>query len=595
MDQLVVTARRPAVHYSLKFGGRNSSRKLPAAIRRVASVLEAGGCDARKMTTQEAIKASFTQDELRLFYKKLTEMSPEQRAPILQKFKVGFECDSNDECRKNFLPFVKRLWRQGVGNDFIEGWHHRKIAEAFERVITGELKRLIITLPPRSTKSELSSFMLPAWFIGKFPNKKIIQASHTADFAIEFGGKVRNLVMSVDYRKIFPGVVLSQDSKAKGRWNTNRAGTYFAIGVGGAVAGRGADLFILDDILSEQDAILGRWNADIYDKVFEWLTSGPRQRLQPQAGMVITATRWAKNDPIGRLIAMAKDNPKADQWEVINFPAILGTGEPLWPEFWKMEELMATKATIPSWQWSAQYMQEPTSEEAAIVKREWWQKWDVKDPRNPGRLKMPKIEYLIVSLDTAFKQTERSDFSAISVWGVFRRPKKTPIEKADEPRKRADLDAGTENHIILMKTLNQKMEFPELKAKAKKIYLELKPDTFIVEAKGSGMSLIQELRAMGIPVSDFTPSRGNDKVVRMNAVSDLFSSGMVWAPCPDGIWPDWVEEMIEQVAVFPAPGEHDDLADSMTCALLRFRKGGFITLASDAVEQKVLPRRAAYY
>ena len=166
--------------------------------------------------------------------------------------------------RKNaedtFMGFVNEVWP-----DFIHGRHHEKMAKAFEEVASGAVKRLIINMPPRHTKSEFASYLLPAWFLGKFPNKKVIQTSHTAELAVGFGRKVRNLVDSDAYKKIFPKVALQADSKAAGRWNTNFGGDYFAIGVGGAVTGKGADILIIDDPHSEQEAALAQFNPEIYD------------------------------------------------------------------------------------------------------------------------------------------------------------------------------------------------------------------------------------------------------------------------------------------------------------------------------------------
>ena len=192
-----------------------------------------------------------------------------------EKIMALLEFDRLERCRESFLFFAKQMWPV-----FISGKHHQIMADAFERVANGTLKRLIINMPPRHTKSEFASFLLPAWFLGKFPQKKIIQTAHTAELAVGFGRKVRNLVQSEHYQKVF-ATKLSSDSKAAGRWNTGAGGDYFAIGVGGAVTGKGADLLVIDDPHSEQEAKQG--NPAVYDNVYEWYTSGPRQRLQPGA------------------------------------------------------------------------------------------------------------------------------------------------------------------------------------------------------------------------------------------------------------------------------------------------------------------------
>jgi predicted phage terminase large subunit-like protein len=455
-----------------------------------------------------------------------------------------------EKAKDDFMVFTNYVWPT-----FIHGDHHVKMARAFERVATGQCKRLIINMPPRHTKSEFASYLLPAWFLGKFPEKKVIQTSHTAELAVGFGRKVRNLVDSDVYKDIFPAVGLQADSKAAGRWATNKGGDYFAIGVGGAVTGKGADILIIDDPHSEQEAALSETNPEIYDKTYEWYTSGPRQRLQPGGAIIIVMTRWSKKDLTGQVVKAATQR-SGEEWEVIDFPALLPSGRPLWPEFWSRIELEALKAELPNAKWQAQYMQQPTSDVSAIIKREWWKIWEEDYP--------PQCEFLIQSWDTAFLKTQRSDYSACTTWGVFYHPDDTGAEQAN---------------IILLNAFKKRMEFPELKQKAFEEWKEWEPDAMIVEAKAAGSPLIFELRAMGIPVQEFTPSKGNDKIARLNAVADLFASGHVWVPNTS-----WAEELVEEVASFPS-GEHDDLVDSMSQALLRYRRGGFIRLESDEPDE----------
>ncbi|MDE2057137.1 MAG: phage terminase large subunit [Betaproteobacteria bacterium] len=782
-------------------------------------------------------------EELKKKLPTLPEAAQQQVGKLLAEYSssVAFA-----ESPNKFMSFVKHVWP-----NFIHGRHHAKMAAAFERVANGEIKRLIINMPPRHTKSEFASYLLPAWFLGKFPQKKIIQTSHTAELAVGFGRKVRNLVDSDVYKSVFPQVALQADSKAAGRWATNKNGEYFAIGVGGAVTGKGADLLIIDDPHSEQEATLAETNPEVYDKTYEWYTSGPRQRLQPggaivivmcmtgdtpvlmadgtekplsdiivgdvvatfdkgrlstanvinhqsngvdtiyqiqtQSGKIVYAnerhpflvmnngvlewtrlkhlqvgdllvalkdvlgpqeprqnpdyvnpvcpekpttkktlkphteklgftangkvkavlqmaaqilyrlkgyalnaieiniphqkgqlnsyerpalkavmvlqwrnmthflrnkaeyvlsagnhllkqilaligtvnyvsitaitpekyvdyfamiatlqsdmeihqkylnelqrisdftldpivsivyageeevfdiqiertenfianglvshnTRWSKKDLTGQVLKSAFAR-EGDEWEVIDFPAIMPSGQPLWPEFWSLQELEKLREELPVSKWMAQYMQQPTSDVSAIIKREWWQIWEHENP--------PYCEYLIQSWDTAFLKTQRSDYSACTTWGVFYQPDDTGVMQAN---------------IILLNAFKERMEFPELKRKAYSEYMYWNPDCLIIEAKASGAPLMFELRAMGIPVEDYTPTKGNDKIMRLNSVSDIFASGRVWVPETR-----WAEELVEEVASFPS-GEHDDLVDSMSQALIRFRKGGFIQLATD--------------
>jgi|TARA_R100001460_G_scaffold106816_2_gene154719 predicted phage terminase large subunit-like protein len=461
--------------------------------------------------------------------------------------------------QNNFMNFVGEMW-----SAFIHGKHHEIMAEAFEKVARGDLKRLIVNMPPRHTKSEFASYLLPAWFLGQYPDKKIIQTAHTAELAVGFGRKVRNLVNSKDYKAIYPDISLQSDSKAAGRWNTNKGGEYFAIGVGGAVTGKGADLLIIDDPHSEQEGASG--DVNVFNRTYEWYTSGPRQRLQPNGSIIMVMTRWHQRDLTGQVVDASIKRGGADQWEVIELPAILPSGNPLWEEFWSLDELTALKAELPNSKWQSQYQQDPTSEEGALIKREWWNVWEGRNP--------PDCEFIIQSWDTAFMKNQRADFSACTTWGVF-------YNEDDEGK--------FVPNLILLDAYQERLEFPELKRKAQDKYNEYKPDAFIVEAKAAGMPLIFELRAIGIPVQEYTPSRGNDKISRVNAVSDLFSSGVVW--CPET---RWGEEVIEQFAGFPNM-EHDDLVDSSTQALLRFRQGGFIPLESDEEDEPLEHNKVADY
>ncbi len=457
-----------------------------------------------------------------------------------------------------FIDFIHHVYP-----GYKVGPHHRKLAKIFEDIAEGKKKRVIVNIAPRHGKSEMISYLAPAWFLGKFPQKKVIMASHTADLAVNFGRRVRNLVGAENYRDIFPNVSLQADSKSASRWGTNFNGEYFAIGVGGALAGRGADLFIIDDPHSEQEAKQGR--ADVFEPAWEWFQSGPVQRLMPGGAIIVVMTRWSKMDLTGKIVDHMTREEGADQWEVVEFPAILNE-KPLWPEFWDIDELLAKKASMDVRYWQAQYMQQPTSEEGALLKREWWQVWEGDNP--------PPCEHIIMSLDAAQEKSNRSDFNALTTWGVF-------------------FNEETKNYnIILLNSIKQRLEFPELKAMVLEEYKEWNPDTFIVEKKSNGAALYQEFRRMGVPISEFTPGKGQDKISRVNAVSDLFSSGIVW--CTDH---RWAREVVEECNDFPS-GTHDDLVDSTTLALLRFRQGGFIRLPSDEPEPTKWfksHRREGYY
>ena len=491
-------------------------------------------------------------EKLRLALPTMPEKQKRRTAELLKTYQNEL---NKELSAKSFLDFVKHVYP-----GYKVGPHHERLARIFEDIANGKKKRVIVNIAPRHGKSELISYLAPAWFLGKFPQKKVIMASHTADLAVNFGRRVRNLVGSDSYKDIFPQVELQSDSKSASRWGTNFNGEYFAIGVGGALAGRGADLFIIDDPHSEQEAKQGR--PDVFLPAWEWFQSGPIQRLMPGGAIIVVMTRWSKLDLTGQIINHMTQNEDADQWEVVEFPAILPSGTPLWPEFWSFEELEAKRIGMDPRYWQAQYMQNPTAEEGALIKREWWQMWEDENP--------PQCEFLIMSLDAAQEANNRSDYNALTTWGVF-------------------FNEETNNYnIILLNSIKKRMEFPELKKMVFEEYQEWQPDAFIVEKKSNGAALYQELRRMGVPISEFTPGKGQDKISRVNAVSDLFSSGIVWAPDKR-----WAKDVIEECNDFPS-GSNDDLVDSTTQALLRFRQGGFIRLPSDEPEELEYFKRKKY-
>jgi len=483
---------------------------------------------------------------------KIKKLPPDVQKDFMKTYLQFNEKKKESLIKSDFMTFVKHMWP-----DFIEGSHHKIVAEKFNQIAEGKLKRLIINMPPRHTKSEFASYLLPAWMVGRNSKLKIIQSTNTTELSIRFGRKAKFLLDSPEYQAVFK-TRLNPDSQAAGKWETQQGGEYYAAGVGSAITGRGADLLIIDDPHSEQDAM----NRDAMERAYEWYTSGPRQRLQPGGAIVLVMTRWNTKDLTGQLLG-GQGDVKGDQWEVIEFPAILPSGKALWPEYWKLKELERVKASISLQKWNAQYMQNPTSEEGAIIKRDWWKRWD-----KPW---IPALKHVIQSYDTAFSKKETADFSAITTWGVFY------------------LNDDSPPNLILLDCQKDRWDFPELKIKAREQYKYWDPDTVIVEAKASGQPLTDELRKMGIPVVNFTPSKGNDKHTRVNSVAPLFESGMIWAPEQE-----FAEDVIEECAAFPF-GDNDDLVDSTTQAIMRFRQGGFVLHPDDLKEEKLVKTKKIYY
>ena len=506
------------------------------------------------LTPQEALAAQLA----------LKDMTTAEKLIFLQNLEKKEERATLKEAKTDPIAFAKYVYP-----GFKVGPHHRKLAKIFSDVIEGKKKRVIINIAPRMGKSEFSSYLFPAFYLGQDPTKKIIMATHTAGLSEDFGRRVRNLLESEEYHEVFPNTVVADDQKAAGKWSTGAGGQYYAVGVGGALAGRGADLFVIDDPHSEQDIKAN--SRATFDNAWSWFQTGPLQRLMPNGAIIVIMTRWSLIDLTGRLLNYNIQNPDSEPWELVELPAILNQDteneKSLWPAQWPLDLLKQKKQQMDPRYWNAQYMQNPTSDMAALVSRKDWKIWEADEP--------PPCEYIIQSWDTAHETKNTSDYSACTTWGVW-----------------YNEEDGNSTNLILLDAFKDRMTFPDLKQAALKHYKEWQPDAFIVEKKAAGGPLIQELRRAGIPVQEFTPSRGNDKMVRLNAVADLFTSGRVWAPDTR-----WAREVIEEIASFPV-GEHDDFVDTCTQALLRYRQGGFISLESDEKDDDFLykyRRKAAYY
>lgn len=516
------------------------------------------------------IAATISEEELTYLLENIDEFPESELAEIDLLLEELERREYVSEAYNNLIAFCIHMMP-----DYLVGSHHKHLAKLLMDIASGKEDRLTVSIAPRHGKSQMVSIFFIAWYLGHFPDHKVMLVSHTTDLAVDWGRKVRNLIASDLYQQIFPGTAIASDSKSAGRWNTTAGGEFYAAGVGSSIAGRGAHLLVVDDAHSEQDVLSG--NFEVFDKAYNWFTYGARTRLMPGGKVAIVGTRWHQDDLIGRVIKDMAKNEGADQYKVVEFPAILETTDAdgkitekaLWPEFFDLKALAKTKASMPVFQWNAQYQQNPTAEEGALVKREWWGLWLKDDP--------PKCEYIIMTLDAAAEAHNRADFTAITTWGVFFN------EEADA------------YNIILLNSVKMRVEFPELKMLAKEQYDLYEPDSFIVEKKSSGVALYQEMRRTGMCISEYTPSRGtannpNNKMARLNSVTDIVKSGLCWVPQTR-----WAEELVDEVASFPF-GSNDDLVDCTIMALMRFRQGGFLRLPTDEEEeQRYFKRRVGGY
>tara|TARA_R110000803_G_scaffold79057_1_gene144438 strand:+ start:3959 stop:5485 length:1527 start_codon:yes stop_codon:yes gene_type:complete len=491
-------------------------------------------------------------------------MTPSDIADIKQ------ELAKRQLCRNRVLPFVHRNVK-----DYEAGWIHQEICQKLEQfekdVVAKKSPRLMLFMPPRHGKSELASTQFPAWFLGRNPTKEIISCSYSASLAMSFSRKVRELLRDPSYQSVFPKTILGKDSQSTENWLTTEGGGFLAAGVGGPITGRGAHCLIIDDPVKNR---IDAESATEREKVWDWYSSTAYTRLAPGGGVLLILTRWHTDDLAGRLLNEMSHN-RGDDWDIIVYPAVAvhdeeyrNIGDPLHPQRYDKEALSKIKGALTARDWGALYQQNPSTEEGAILKRDLWNRWEDSVP--------PECDYIIQSYDTAYGQSETSDFSVITTWGLFKPEGHMALHSLNyEAHGEHAQFSGESTHIILLDAVRGRFPFPELKERAHMLYNYWKPDSIIVEAKASGQPLMQEMRRMGIPVQGFSPSRGNDKMARVHSVSDLFTSGYVWAPRNE-----WADDLVEELHRFPA-GKHDDQVDSTTQALMRFRQGGFITLATD--------------
>jgi predicted phage terminase large subunit-like protein len=411
--------------------------------------------------------------------------------------------------------------------------HHRIIIDKLEAVERDEIRRLMIFMPPRHGKSLLATQMFPAWFLGRHPDRFVISASYGQDLADDFGRKVRNLISAPIHRTLFPICRLADDSASMRRFNTQAGGSYYAVGRGGPITGRGAHLLVIDDPLKDREEAL---SETIRRGLHEWYSHVAYTRLQPGAAIVLIETRWHEDDLAGRLLSEHAD----EHWVVVSLPAIAEVdesfrqaGEALWPGRFPLPDLERIRQSIGSAAWASLYQQRPAAAEGAIFKRDWMRTY---------REAPQSFQRIIQSWDTAFKTGAENDYSVVTTWG--------------------SAEAG---HYLLS-LWRARVEFPELKRQVSSQAEHWKPHAILVEDKASGQSLIQELKlATRFPVLPIKVD--SDKRARAEAVTPLFEAGRIFVPesAP------WLQDYLDELAVFPA-GVHDDAVDSTTQALNYLRE-----------------------
>jgi len=457
-----------------------------------------------------------------------------------------------EKSKADFLTFV-RLMAPTLISDWKMGKHIEVISNKLKELESGKIKRLMVFLPPRSSKSVICSKLFPAWYMGRNPEHEILTVSHSDQLSSDFGRSVRDLVNTDEYHNVFQGVSLRSDVRAAGKWKTNQGGTYYAAGVRSQIAGRGAHIAILDDVMSEEDS----YSESGRKYVKDWYPAGLRTRIMPNGSILIINTRYHYDDLCGWLLKQQEDMSQYEviPWEVIKIPAWvdensskllnLPVGSSYFPE-WKPDDVlkvdeMEIKASNGSRYWNALYMQNPTPEEGGLIKKRWIQWWDSPEP--------PPCDFIIQTYDTAFSTRTTADYSVIQTWGIFSMYDQNEIG-----------EEGFPSNLIMLGNVRGRFEYPELRRISQTLYSKHMPDVCIIEKKASGQSLIQDMRRSGLPVQEYIPDK--DKVSRVYAASPLMEAGRVWLPKNK----TWSDDLLTELLQFPNAA-HDDQVDALTMAI----------------------------
>ncbi len=495
--------------------------------------------------------------------------------PNLDPAEIAAELLRRKEAKKNLARYMEFV------NERPTPRHLEALCKQLHRVANGRIHRLVVAFPPGHAKSTTVSLNFPAWYMSHFPDKNIIHVTHTQEFAERWGRRIRNQIRSDAHQKVFPRVGIAEDSAAAGRWETNKGGEYFATGVGGTVTGRRADGIVVDDPLRGiEDAESER----VREAMWDWYGADLTTRLKPGGWIAIVATRWHLDDLTGRLLA-AEDRGEGEKWTRFILPAIalpsdpLGRkpGEALWPE-WESLEALEQKRRQPAMtprKWSCLYQQNPVVDSGGIFDRNWFRWWKEPTP--------PKIIYKIQSWDTALTAKDGNAWTACSTWGVFEDENKVP-------------------NLILLNATRWRVEYPDLRRLAQQLAQDyrwdklaypageeftpnkaLRPDTVLIEAKVSGISLIQDLARAGIVATRFDPDRHGDKLQRVRIITDLVENGRIWLPAQPPAFSklrSYAEMFLEQCVQFPA-ADSRDMVDTFTQVLHRIKASGWLRNTED--------------
>tara|TARA_R110000796_G_scaffold193434_2_gene309947 strand:- start:2182 stop:3621 length:1440 start_codon:yes stop_codon:yes gene_type:complete len=472
--------------------------------------------------------------------------------------------------RRSLKEFTRNSWQAiEPGRDFYDNWHLDAISEHLQAVVEGDIKRLIINIPPRHMKSISVAVALPAWTWTMQPEKRFLFASYAGSLSIRDSVKCRRLITSPWYQSHFGETFsLTGDQNQKQRFENDKTGQRIATSVDGALTGEGGDIIVIDDPHNVREAE----SSAVREGVLEWWDQAMQTRLNdPKTGaFIIIMQRVHENDLTGHILANAYDD-----WDHLCLPARYEIGHPtptnsslyftdprtkegelLWPERIDEKTLLNLESSLGSYASAGQLQQRPMPKGGGILKAEWWVPWEKNE--------LPDVEYVLQSWDTAFSTKEKSSYSARTTWGVFRRN-------------------GQVNAIVLDMWYDR-VTYPELRRIAQESYAEYEPDAVLIEKKASGQSLLQDLRMAGIPVLEYSPDR--DKESRAHASSALLEDGRIWFPSDK----KWAKNLIDICSAFPA-GDNDDIVDTCTQAWLRLRKGWFVTHSEDYDEEEVEPRR----